>query len=219
MQINLFEEHRELTEVLSNCWLIPEFFSLESQKDLLLQTRHWCKGLFHQPPIPGTNLKLAHPIACVGYDWIPYEYRKPKVAMPEYLQQLYYDALLRLPDTECYLREFELHKPDTAVINWFPPGSSLGMHVDKSEDERVRSLGNPIVTIALGATADISIGGYAKSDATIKIRMQSGDVLVMHSKSRMRYHSVAKIYTNTSELEKFMKSVGRISITIRRAKI
>lgn len=218
MQLNLLEEKRDKAEIYPDCWLIPNFLNLAEQEGLLAAVRDWCKGLFHTPKMPN-GTPLNHPIACLGWDWVPYEYRPAKAPMPEKLQQLTHRALQEVPGCDRYLKFWKKHSPDTAIVNWFPPGTKLGTHVDRSEDETLRDAGSPIVTIALGAKADLYIGGFYREDKSIKVEMMSGDVLIMHGTSRNRFHEVRKIYKETSQLETTMKAPGRISVTIRRAKV
>lgn len=107
--------------------------------------------------------------------------------------------------------------PDTAIINWFPLGSDLGMHQDKSEDPKVITGGSPIVTLSLGATATFRLGTPWSKNKVADIQLQTGDLLVMAGQNRLAYHGIINIHPGTTPPLFEMKESGRISITIRQS--
>jgi alkylated DNA repair dioxygenase AlkB len=163
---------------------------------------------------------MNHPFFCVGHNWKPYEYYKGDVQFPGQLQMMWSALLRQCPDLEVRKYLIDAHNPDTAIVNWYPPDSSLAMHVDKSEDLELQQQGSPIVTIALGANATVKIGGFNKLEnvKSKSVIMRSGDVLLMYGESRTRLHSVAKIHENSEPVD-LLQTSGRISVTMRRAKL
>lgn len=100
-------------------------------------------------------------------------------------------------------------KWDSAIINWYEPGSSLGWHVDRSEADTTL----PIVTVCLGDAASLAIkvdGGEAD-----RTRLESGDVFVFAGPLRNCEHTIERIIP--AELFSPLKARGRISVTIRQA--
>lgn len=220
MQLSLIPDPpREAKEIRPDCWLIPDFMKIRRQTVFLKQLREWGKGLMHTPVMPN-GVKMNHPIYCLGWDWNPYQYSAPKVEMPAYLQAIAYQALTNVPGhaTSEYRQHWDaLHCPDTAVVNWFPLGSRLGSHVDNSEDYRLIEAGSPIITIALGSSAIMAIGGELREDKMLTFEMRSGDLMVMMGKARRYYHEVRRIIPDSAPLGLELKEEGRISVTMRRA--
>ncbi|MBV8886136.1 MAG: alpha-ketoglutarate-dependent dioxygenase AlkB, partial [Chroococcidiopsidaceae cyanobacterium CP_BM_RX_35] len=94
-------------------------------------------------------------VVCLSWHWYPYRYSKtrddcdglPCKPFPPELHQLTHLALQdTLPE---YQAQFQ---PDVAIINWYSTQARLGMHQDRSESERVRTAGSPIISISLGDT-------------------------------------------------------------------
>lgn len=100
--------------------------------------------------------------------------------------------------------------PDACLINHYPDGAKMGLHQDKDEAD----FSQPIVTLSLGASADFLIGGFDRSDKSIKLLVESGDALIMGGESRLRFHGIRKIYPGTSPLSDLD---GRLSLTFRKA--
>ena len=101
-------------------------------------------------------------------------------------------------------------EPDACLINHYTKSARMGLHQDKDEAD----FSHPIITISLGATADFLIGGEKRSDPPQLIIVESGDIVIMGGKSRMRFHSIRKIYPGSSPLANLD---GRISLTFRKA--
>lgn len=111
------------------------------------------------------------------------------------------------------------YTPDTGIINFYPPGTSLTGHVDRSEI----NLYAPLVSISLGRSCTFLLGGFSVHDATIApIQLESGDVFVMWGSARRRFHGVPVIanygglqFADTKEpLRSYMQSL-RININVR----
>ena len=211
MQLELIP--RTSQEMYQGCWLIPNAVNLEQQNCLLGRCREWGKGRIKTHVLP-SGLKMNHPFFCVGHNWKPYQYYSGDVDFPEYLSKLAFDILQRIAPS--YISDWNMHSPDTAIINWYPPGSSLALHQDNSESSQLIALGSPIVTIAIGDTAKISVGGFERSGQRKFFEMRSGDAFLLFGSSRTRFHSVEKIYPGTAPPGLNLKQEDRISITMRR---
>ncbi|WP_250126638.1 alpha-ketoglutarate-dependent dioxygenase AlkB [Chroococcidiopsis sp. CCMEE 29] len=198
---------------------IPDWLSLEQQRQLLSLCREWAKqpaGLYTPKMLDGIPLSVR--VVCLGWHWYPYRYSKtrddcdrlPCKPFPVELQHLASRAL------EETLAQYEqLFQPDVAIINWYGARAKLGMHQDRTEAEAVRSAGSPIISISLGDTCLFRLGNSdTRSGVHQDIELQSGDLFVFGGAARMAFHGVLKIYSETAPPELGMKQ-GRLSITIR----
>lgn len=189
---------------------VPDWLSIDLQNELLGVIRHDTKNSWYTPAMPnGTPMK--HPIACLGYRWKPYEYFEPlcKVSGDIILM-----AIQALEDAE--LSRYLPYMPDTGIVNYFPVGSSLGMHQDKSESAEMIEAGSPIVTISLGDTAIFRLGNTSHPGSPYQdFELRSGDLLVMSGFSRLAYHSVLKILPDTRPPDVNLPNPGRVSLTLR----
>lgn len=80
-------------------------------------------------------------------------------------------------------------KSQAAIVNFYPPGSTLSGHTDHSEV----NLEAPLFSISFGQSAVFLIGGPDKALPATPILLRSGDVLVMAKESRLCYHAVPRI--------------------------
>lgn len=101
------------------------------------------------------------------------------------------------------------HPPEACLINWYAPGTRMGLHQDRDEDD----LDAPVVSISLGETGLFRIGGTARGGKTVSVKLASGDALVFGGAARLAYHGVDRIVPGTSSL---LKDGGRINLTLRR---
>ena len=103
-------------------------------------------------------------------------------------------------------------KPDACLINRYAPDARMGLHRDMDETD----FSQPIITWSLGLAGDFLIGGTKRKDKTQAIRLDSGDMVVMHGPGRMLYHGVRKVFKDLSPLRALPEH--RISLTFRRAR-
>jgi alkylated DNA repair protein (DNA oxidative demethylase) len=105
---------------------------------------------------------------------------------------------------------FDGYLPDACLINRYAPGNRLSLHQDRDEDDRVA----PIVSVSLGLPATFLFGGFARSDRTVRVPLQHGDVVVWGGVDRMRFHGVSPVKPGRHEV------VGeqRINLTFRKVK-
>jgi len=100
--------------------------------------------------------------------------------------------------------------PDACLVNFYGPGAKMGLHQDRDE----KDFAQPIFTVCLGDSADFLVGGFARTDKPIVMKVRSGDVILMGGASRMRFHGIRKIHPGTSPLPGI---TGRYSLTFRKA--
>jgi DNA oxidative demethylase len=76
--------------------------------------------------------------------------------------------------------------PDACLINRYVPGARMTLHQDRDE----RDFAQPIVSVSLGLPAVFLFGGLERSDRTIKVPLQHGDVVVWGGPSRRWFHGI-----------------------------
>ncbi len=122
------------------------------------------------------------------------------------------------PDMPARLRDLwrllqpDAPPPEACLVNHYPPGARMGLHVDADEQDRVTGL----VTLSLGSPALFRLGGPSKRGPTRTIRLQSGDALVMAGPSRNFAHGVHRILAGDDLFATDFGFDGRISLTLRR---
>ncbi len=136
----------------------------------------------------GYRYEPSHPMT--GDPWPP---------MPESLLTLWD----RYADTD--------HPPDSCLVNFYRGGAKMGLHQDADEAD----LKAPVLGISLGDTAVFRLGGLARKDPSITLKLQSGDINVLAGASRRAYHGVDRILAGSSQL---IPGGGRINLTLRRAR-
>jgi DNA oxidative demethylase len=99
---------------------------------------------------------------------------------------------------------FEAFEPDACLVNRYERGAGLGLHQDRNEID----VGQPIVSVSIGASATFLWGGARRTDAVRRLAVHDGDVLVWGGPSRLNYHGVLPLVAS-SEQE------FRINLTLR----
>lgn len=99
--------------------------------------------------------------------------------------------------------------PEACLINWYPPGAKMGLHVDRDEED----FSAPVVSVSLGDDAWFRIGGRGRRDPSERVLLRSGDVAVMGGAARLSYHGIDRIVPGTSDL---LGVPGRLNLTLRR---
>ncbi|WP_312241437.1 DNA oxidative demethylase AlkB [Pantoea sp.] len=105
---------------------------------------------------------------------------------------------------------FASFNPDACLINRYEPGAKLSLHQDKDE----KDLQQPIVSVSLGLPAVFQFGGLKRGDATQRILLEHGDVVVWGGPSRLRYHGILPLKAGVHPLA----GAYRYNLTFRRAR-
>jgi DNA oxidative demethylase len=103
---------------------------------------------------------------------------------------------------------FDDYNPDVCLINRYVPGSKLGMHQDRDEQDSW----SPIVSVSLGLPATFIWGSLKRAGRPARIPVESGDVVVWGGPSRMVYHGVAPLQDGEHPLT----GRCRINLTFRK---
>lgn len=212
MQETLFD----IVELPIGITLLKNFIEAAEQESMVEQ----CRQIAKVSPLVNATTRSGHQFSVamtsVGkYGWFSdkttgYHYRTnhPMTKRAwEKMPRTFYKAAKKAAEEIDWI-----FKPDTCLINYYRKNSKLNLHIDDSEDD----LTSPIVTFSLGASCTFAIGGLLRNDPVQRITLNSGDVLIMHRDSRMRFHGVDKLLPGTSKL---LKDDARISLTFRKHKI
>jgi DNA oxidative demethylase len=101
------------------------------------------------------------------------------------------------------------HPPEACLINYYGPAGKMGLHQDRDEHD----FDAPVVSLSLGDACIFRIGGKKRRDPTRKVRLASGDALVLGGEARLAFHGVERIMPGTSTL---LPQGGRLNLTLRR---
>jgi len=118
-------------------------------------------------------------------------------------------AFARLARAAAATAGFPGFDPDACLINRYEPGARMSLHQDKNE----RDFSQPIVSVSLGLPATFQIGGHARTDKSLRVPLQHGDVLVWGGPARMRFHGVMPLHAGHHT----MLGASRVNLTFRRA--
>lgn len=118
------------------------------------------------------------------------------------------EAFLDLADRAAREAGFENYRPDACLINRYQPGSKLGLHQDRDENDAWA----PIVSVSLGLPAVFLWGGKHRSDPMRRIRVENGDIVVWGGPARFVYHGVAPLKDGDHPLT----GATRINLTFRK---
>lgn len=99
--------------------------------------------------------------------------------------------------------------PDACLINYYVPGTQMGAHQDKDEQD----FEQPIVSVSLGIDARFFVIGPERKGTSTAVDLSDGDVLVFGGPSRKFYHGVRKLKTSVHPLW----GAGRWNLTFRKA--
>lgn len=99
--------------------------------------------------------------------------------------------------------------PDACLINRYEPGAKLSLHQDKDEED----FNQPIVSVSLGLPAVFQFGGFERGEATQRVLLEHGDVVIWGGPSRLRYHGILPLKPGIHP----RTGAFRFNLTFRRA--
>lgn len=143
-----------------------------------------------------------------GYRYTAYDPLNdaPWPAMPE--------AFLALAQNAATKSGYPDFQPDACLINRYNIDARMTLHQDKNEVDFTQ----PIVSVSLGLNAVFQLGGFQRTDKTIKLPLAHGDVVVWGGSSRMRFHGILPLKAGLSPPNITPAlSDCRINLTFRKA--
>jgi alkylated DNA repair protein alkB family protein 1 len=129
-----------------------------------------------------------------SYDWTKRVYHADRHSpFPRDLQVVIASLVRRLPADEGMRFAAEGYEAQTAIVNYYPVGSSMCAHQDLSEV----SIHRPLVSLSLGCSCVFLMGTQSRNDKPHAFWLRSGDVAVFTGPSRLAYHAVPRIMDDT----------------------
>src|SRR5438270_12932718 len=202
-------------ELLPGAVKIAGWLSPDAQRWLAAGFQEWAlppAGLRH-PRVPSGHLMSVQSV-CLGWHWEPYAYSRtaddtdgsPVKPMPADVVEL-----ARAAVADAFGHDSAAsYAPDAAIVNLYPPGARLGLHLDGEEPSDA-----PVVTLSLGDSAVFRFAGVGRRNGPFTdVELRSGDLLVFGGPSRRIYHGVPKVLEGTGPGGLGLPP-GRVSITLR----
>lgn len=166
---------------------------------------------FRQMTTPGGRKMSVGMTNCGGFGWVSdsagYRY-DPVDPQTGRLWPAIPPPLRDLACTSAAQAGFAGFDPDACLINQYPPGAKLSLHQDKDEAD----FSQPIVSVSLGLAAVFLFGGLSRAEATQKVGLEHGDVVVWGGPARLRYHGVSPV----KDGEHPLLGRRRINLTFRK---
>jgi alkylated DNA repair protein (DNA oxidative demethylase) len=208
---------RPPVEIAPGAVHIPDWLTLEQQRDLVTACRGWAAGPapMRQTQLPNRSTMSVQTV-CLGWHWTPYRYTRvavdqndaPVTPFPEWLGELSRQAL-----TDAYGAApiSDRYEPDAALINFYDRHAKLGMHQDKDEHSDA-----PVVSLSVGATCIFRFGNTKNRNAPYTdIELRSGDLFIFGGPSRLAYHGVPHTIQAGTTNPDTGRTNGRLNITVR----
>jgi DNA oxidative demethylase len=105
-------------------------------------------------------------------------------------------------------------EPEACLINIYGAAAKMGSHQDRDEKDFTA----PVVSVSLGCSATFHVGGLQRTDPKVRMKLHSGDVVVIGGASRLAFHGIDRIAAGTSpiDLTAVAPDCARINLTLRR---
>lgn len=155
----------------------------------------------------------------LGWHWYPYRYSRTRddgdggraPALPGWLGDLARRAVVDAAAVDPLVATDPAgFEPDVALVNWYGPGSRMGMHVDRDEIAPA-----PVVSLSVGATGIFRFGNTeSRGRPWTDVPLESGDVVVFGGPARLAYHGVTRLVRGTGD-PVVGDLVGRLNVTVR----
>lgn len=214
-QLSMFEPPKRKSGLL----YLPKYLTIADQKDLLNDLRTVVKQAPLFTPTMSSGSPFRYKMTNIGdLGWVSdrkgyrYESRHPVTGQP-YPE---IPSSLRSMIADLSSKFGEQIRPDAVLLNWYPDGAKLGLHVDNTE-----KVSKPVVSLSLGDRGVFAIDTTGSRDRSTamksleRINVNSGDAIVFGGDLRNAYHAVERIDAGTAPSELGMKNSGRINLTAR----
>lgn len=194
---------------------LPGMLDLDTQRGLVEQAREIARSVagtpvsMHRRQV-GRGQMEAY-ILSLGYFWATNPYRLVREVdgfqvppVPDNFQSLADDALSQAYQLDPLVGDSV--RAETALVNYYPPGTVMGMHVDAEEEAN-----NAVISVSVG---DETLFRIESATGRHDVLLTSGDVIVFGGPVRRASHGVLGVRDQTGPVGTGLKQ-GRINITIR----
>jgi alkylated DNA repair protein (DNA oxidative demethylase) len=155
----------------------------------------------------------------LGWHWFPYRYSRTRddgdggraPAFPQWLGELAVRAVGDAVAVDPLVAaDPDGFAPDVALVNWYAPGTRMGMHVDRDEATPA-----PVVSFSAGVTGVFRFGTpEGRGRPWVDVPLESGDVVVFGGPSRLAFHGVPRLVPGTDDPVVGVLP-GRLNVTVR----
>ena len=199
---------------------LPNFLSVEEQAALVKQARDIANQVKGTPvamrrPRVGQG-QMAAWLLSLGWFWQTQPYRLVREvdghAVPE-VPANYQVMANNIMDHARAIDPLVGPTPtvETALVNFYPPGAGMGLHVDAEEESD-----NAVVSLSIGEETIFRIQNTENTQQT-DLLLMSGDALVFGGPARRAHHGVKAPREATGPETTGLKE-GRINITMRQVR-
>ncbi len=207
---------RERTEITPGAVHVPDWLSVEEQRELVEACRAWAMG---PVPIRAAKLPSGHQMSvktvCLGWHWQPYKYSRTAddmdgIRVADFPQWMVDLGRRALRDAYADPAAAAAYTPDVALINYYDDHARLGPHQDKDE-----KTDEPVVSLSIGDRCIFRFGNTStRTKPYTDIELVTGDLFVFGGPSRFAYHGVTRTIPGTADPATGLER-GRINITMR----
>lgn len=209
-------------EVASGVVHLPDWLPGGEQAALVAQARDIART------VAGTPLAMTRPqlrsgqmsvhILSLGQHWAtnPYRYvsavdgvQVPPIpqSFHDLAQRALRDAAGLSPSLASWAGKY---RAEAALVNYYAPDSTMGMHQDANEDSEA-----PVISLSIGDTGIFRLGNTTNRNRPwVDVPLLSGDLIIFGGNHRRAFHGVPRIEPHTAP-ENCGLVEGRINITIR----
>ena len=199
---------------------LPAWMDVGLRVELVARCRAWGEASGGpRSPRMRNGSSMSVEMVGLGWHWYPYRYARTRddgdggraLAFPPWLGELSRRAVADAVAVDPLVAtDPDGFAPDVALVNWYPPGATMGMHVDR--DEVVPA---PVVSFSVGATGIFRLGNASgRGRPWVDVPLDSGDVVVFGGPARLAYHGVPRLVPGSGDPVVGVLP-GRLNVTVR----
>jgi alkylated DNA repair dioxygenase AlkB len=150
---------------------------------------------------------------CLGLYWSPLDYNYSPYLFSEEVKPFPISNTLK-ELVQRILEEYypwKDYSPETVLVNYYTKDSSMGLHVDKDEEDKI----SPIIGLNFGSTCRFL---YEDEQGEMReVKIPGNSVYIFGHKARLMRHGLGSIYSKTLSpgSETYLDNKERINLTIR----
>ena len=201
--------------------IVEDYFSPEQAAEWLewvtLKGQDAVRG-FHHPKLRPNRFhkEPKYPVKkymCLGLYWNPEDYSYHPI-LPETNAKPFPIPVKLKELGQKILQEFypcPNYSPETVLVNFYTDKSSMGLHVDKDEEDHL----SPVIGLNFGSTCRFM---YEDEDREMKeIKIPGNSVYVFGGSARLMRHGLGSIYAKTLSpgSEGHLQNKERLNLTMR----
>ena len=205
----------------SDFFIVEDYFTAEQAAEwlgwILNKGKDPLRGFKH-PSLKPNRFHAApkYPVKkfmCLGLYWNPLDYVYYSAIPENGVKPFPIPQKLKLLCQNILSTYFpwENYSPETVLVNYYTSDSSMGLHVDKDEEDHV----TPVIGLNFGSSCRFF---YEGEDGVMRdIRIPGNSIYIFGGRARLMKHGLGSIYSKTlaAGSEGFLSNKERINLTIR----